>query len=233
MKYIKFLGLGLLFIFLLALIILKFLTYSALDVSVGPNMSNESYGWKVQSQDPTPIGQIILFQGGLVDAKAYLPLADHLSQLGYEVYLLDGFLDLPFFATDKAKDLILVEGVSDPIFLGHSLGGVVASQVAAAYPDQSDLVLLASYPSGQTDLSTFSGQVLSITASLDGVLNLENWQAAKDRLPSQTVYYSIQGGNHAQFANYGPQKGDQAAKISGEDQQAQVAKQIKQTLSQE
>ncbi|HFI0464153.1 TPA: alpha/beta fold hydrolase [Streptococcus suis] len=233
MKYIKYFGLGLLFIFVLALISLKFLSYSALGVSVGPNMSNESYGWKVQSQDPTPIGQIILFQGGLVDAKAYLPLADQLSKVGYEVYLLDAFLDVPFFARDAAQNLINAEGLSEPILLGHSLGGVVASQVAAAYPEQSDLVLLASYPSDQTDLSNFSGQVLSITASLDGVLNLENWQAAKDRLPSQTVYYSIQGGNHAQFASYGPQKGDQAAKISGEDQQAQVAKQIKQTLSQE
>ena len=32
----------------------------------------------------------------------------------------------------------------------------------------------------------------------------------------------IQGGNHAQFGNYGPQKGDLPAEISAQEQQAQT-----------
>ena len=32
----------------------------------------------------------------------------------------------------------------------------------------------------------------------------------------------IQGGNHAQFGNYGPQKGDLPAEITAEEQQAQT-----------
>ena len=35
--------------------------------------------------------------------------------------------------------------------------------------------------------------------------------------------YEIQGGNHAQFGNYGPQKGDLPATITAEEQQEQTA----------
>ena len=35
--------------------------------------------------------------------------------------------------------------------------------------------------------------------------------------------YEIQGGNHAQFGNYGPQKGDLPATITAEKQQEQTA----------
>lgn len=36
----------------------------------------------------------------------------------------------------------------------------------------------------------------------------------------------IEGGNHAQFGNYGPQKGDLPAAISAQDQQAQTVEAI-------
>ena len=40
----------------------------------------------------------------------------------------------------------------------------------------------------------------------------------------------IEGGNHAQFGNYGPQKGDQPATISAEEQQAQTVAAIEEFL---
>ena len=36
----------------------------------------------------------------------------------------------------------------------------------------------------------------------------------------------IEGGNHAQFGNYGPQEGDLPATISAEEQQAQTVEAI-------
>ena len=36
----------------------------------------------------------------------------------------------------------------------------------------------------------------------------------------------IQGGNHAQFGNYGPQKGDAPATISAEEQQARTVEAV-------
>ena len=40
----------------------------------------------------------------------------------------------------------------------------------------------------------------------------------------------IEGGNHAQFGNYGPQKGDLPATISAEEQQAQTVIAIEEFL---
>ena len=41
--------------------------------------------------------------------------------------------------------------------------------------------------------------------------------------PQGTIMQVIQGGNHAQFGNYGPQPGDGMATISAVDQQRQAA----------
>ena len=40
----------------------------------------------------------------------------------------------------------------------------------------------------------------------------------------------IEGGNHAQFGNYGPQKGDLPATISAEEQQARTVAAIEEFL---
>lgn len=42
----------------------------------------------------------------------------------------------------------------------------------------------------------------------------------------------IEGGNHAQFGNYGPQKGDLPATISTQEQQRQTAEAIEAFLAQ-
>ena len=42
----------------------------------------------------------------------------------------------------------------------------------------------------------------------------------------------IEGGNHAQFGNYSPQKGDLPAAISAEKQQKQTVKAIRNFLAQ-
>ena len=43
----------------------------------------------------------------------------------------------------------------------------------------------------------------------------------------------IEGGNHAQFGNYGPQKGDPPAAISAQEQQAQTVAAIEAFLSEQ
>lgn len=44
----------------------------------------------------------------------------------------------------------------------------------------------------------------------------------EDKLDYTENVVEIQGGNHAQFGNYGPQKGDPPATISTQEQQAQT-----------
>jgi hypothetical protein len=42
-------------------------------------------------------------------------------------------------------------------------------------------------------------------------------------LPSDTIFIGIEGANHAQFGDYGPQKGDVVASISLAEQHERVA----------
>ena len=44
----------------------------------------------------------------------------------------------------------------------------------------------------------------------------------EDKIDYAENVVEIEGGNHAQFGNYGPQEGDLPATISAEEQQAQT-----------
>ncbi|MBK0348813.1 dienelactone hydrolase family protein [Aerococcaceae bacterium zg-ZJ1578] len=183
------------------------------------------YGWHidVKEESKTPI---ILYQGALVDAKAYLPLAKALSNEQRDVYVIDAPLDLPIFASKQVDKIMVEEQLTEAVVMGHSLGGVVASQVAAGDNRIKGLVLLASYPSKHTDLSHVKFPVLSIRGTEDKVLNQDNWTQALKRLPDSLVIEVIEGGNHAQFGHYGAQKGDGVATISADVQQQMTADKV-------
>jgi hypothetical protein len=51
---------------------------------------------------------------------------------------------------------------------------------------------------------------------------MSNIDSSLAELPRGTIRQVIEGGNHAQFGNYGHQPGDGVATISAEDQQAQA-----------
>jgi hypothetical protein len=96
--------------------------------------------------------------------------------------------------------------------------------LAAGDPeDWSGLVLLASYPTDEMSIP-----VISIYGSEDLGLNRDNYsKAGSDGLwPDDFTELVIQGGNHAQFGNYGKQKGDGDAAIKREDQQLQTAEAV-------
>jgi hypothetical protein len=59
---------------------------------------------------------------------------------------------------------------------------------------------------------------LLIYGSQDEVLDHEKYQESLKNLPGVYTEYVIEGGNHAQFGSYGPQKGDGTALISAEQQ---------------
>ena len=96
---------------------------------------------------------------------------------------------------------------------GHSLGGYAASGYGADN-DFEGVLLLASYPS--KDLSDM--KVLSIYGSEDEVLNMETYEEGRKYFPEDSVEFIIEGGNHAQFGDYGLQDGDGTALISPEEQ---------------
>jgi dienelactone hydrolase len=115
---------------------------------------------------------------------------------------------------------------------GHSLGGAMAANYLYTHPDAAEgLVLWASYPADNNDLSTSGLQVLSVYGTLD-MAGMEPFENSRALLPENTTWVVIQGGNHAQFGDYGPQPGDNTATISAADQQAQIVKATTEFLSQ-
>ncbi len=176
---------------------------------------------------------IIFYQGALVKAESYGYLATELAKQGYSVYLLHHLLNLPILDM-KAADQVVADYQLDRFVVGgHSLGGVVASRFAKRELGHSGLkgvFFLASYPDEKGDLRAFEGGVLSITASNDQVLNWSSYQASQQYLPEQTVFQSIEGGNHGGFGAYGQQAGDGQATLSTEEQQAEVVNYLLQWL---
>ena len=108
---------------------------------------------------------------------------------------------------------------------GHSLGGVAACEYLAQHGSDFDgVVLLASYPN--SDLTDYAGFSLQLVGSEDGVVNRDSYDGARPNLPDDAHELVIEGGNHAQFGNYGEQSGDGTASISGTQQQEQTVEAV-------
>ncbi|MFW6281877.1 MAG: alpha/beta hydrolase [bacterium] len=115
---------------------------------------------------------------------------------------------------------------------GHSLGGAMAARYTYNnYSKLSGLILLASYPADNNDLSDKDIKVLSIYGGNDGITSLKKIDNSRDNLPDDTEYIEIKGGNHSQFGWYGFQDGDKKASISREKQQALIIDAIRKFLS--
>ena len=155
---------------------------------------------------------IIFYPGAKVEAAAYLPLLDQIRQTGVTCILVDMPFRMAIFDPNAAEDVMArFPDVEHWYMAGHSMGGAMASQFAADHPDQVDgLILLGAYIYGDYPPED--------TLTVYGSLN----QSVEDKLDYTENVVEIQGGNHAQFGNYGPQKGDLPAEISAQQQQAQT-----------
>ena len=160
----------------------------------------------------------ILYPGAKVEPEAYAPLAMEIAKNGYEVIIADMPLNFAILSPNKAEKIMNEhKNIESWVIGGHSLGGVVASKFASKESKVDGVVLLASYPSNE-ELKNLGKKVLSIWGSKDGVLNFTNLIESKDKLPKDTTYVEIEGANHAQFGDYGKQKGDHDALISEQKQ---------------
>jgi hypothetical protein len=177
-------------------------------------------GWYVFEPAGEPSVGLIFYPGGLVDPAAYAPLMRQLSDGGVLAIIVPMPLDLAVFGVNRADEVIAADSDVDTwIIGGHSLGGAMAAEYLKKKPDAVDgLVFLASYPSDSTDLSATPAKVLSIYGTEDGVAG-DVLEGSLQRLPGGTSLEVIAGGNHAQFGDYGPQKGDGTATVSRDVQQ--------------
>ncbi len=164
---------------------------------------------------------LILYPGGRVDYRSYAPTARAIAAEGYLVVIPAMPLSLAVFNPGAAADIIAArDEVATWVIGGHSLGGAMAANYIFNNPEDADgLVLWASYPAENDSLALWRDlPVLSVYGTNDGVSN-ETWDS---RLPPETQWLAIEGGNHAQFGWYGRQSGDGEATINREQQQEHV-----------
>lgn len=159
---------------------------------------------------------IIFYPGAKVEAEAYLPLLDQIRQTGVTCMLVHMPFRMAIFDADAAEEVTArFPEIQHWYIAGHSMGGAMASKFASDHPDLVDgLILMGAYIYGDYPEEN--------TLTIYGSLN----QSVEDHIDYTENIVEIQGGNHAQFGNYGPQKGDPPATISAEEQQRQTVEAI-------
>ena len=165
---------------------------------------------------------IIFYPGAKVEAEAYLPLLDQIRQTGVTCILVHMPFHMAIFDANAAEEVMAqFPEIQHWYMAGHSMGGAMASQFAAEHPDQVDgLILMGAYIYGDYP----DEDTLTIYGSLN--------QSVEDHIDYTENIVEIEGGNHTQFGNYGPQKGDLPAAISAEEQQKQTVEAIEAFLAQ-
>jgi len=170
-----------------------------------------------------PTTGFIFYPGGRVDYRSYAPALRDVAAQGYLVVLVPAPLNLMVFDMDAAGDIFpQLPEIEHWAVGGHSLGGAMAASYLYLNPGMADgLILWASYPAESNNLSDSGLKVLSIYGTLD-MAGMDKFDASRALLPADTTWVVIEGGNHAQFGDYGPQPGDNVAIISAADQQVQI-----------
>ncbi|MFA6128311.1 MAG: alpha/beta hydrolase [Bacteroidales bacterium] len=190
---------------------------------------------------------LVFYPGGLVDPHAYIELLSKFAIAGksHKVVIVKMPGNLAVLDGNKAAWIYNdFPDVKQWVIAGHSLGGVMACSVVNKYPDFfKGVVLMAAYPQSSASLASWTGSVLSLRGQYDGLVdsltiasnvgllpNPPYWIRSLSDFPGgttpKTVYFTIPGGNHAQFGKYGAQKGDGTAQITGEEQAATVTASI-------
>ncbi len=152
---------------------------------------------------------IIFYPGGKVEYEAYLPILKKLSDYGINIYLVEMPFNLAIFNENAADDIINNNPeIREWYLMGHSLGGVTGSNYAKDNEDKiTGLILLGSYNyaefAEEKTLTIYGENDLLMAQDIEYDINV----------------YEIEGGNHAQFGNYGIQDGDGVAEITTNEQQ--------------
>lgn len=165
---------------------------------------------------------IIFYPGGKVQPEAYSVIASKLAENGYTTIIVKMPFNLAVFAPNKADGVIGNHSeITKWVIIGHSMGGVFASNYAVNHQDKiKGVIYLAAYPNSNASNATF--KALSIRGSLDNITTAQDIESNKNKFPVNTTFITIEGGNHYNNGNYGVQTGDNNSTITKEEQQKQT-----------
>jgi hypothetical protein len=163
--------------------------------------------------------EVIFFQGGLTDPKAYAPLCRKFAENGFTCHLIKMDWRLPQYNYQKISNLFdLKQG--NYIIGGHSQGGKMAAQFVNENPDlMKGLFLMGTSHPRDIDLSSQNIPCIKLYAENDGLASVEEVMTNKNKLPKDTKLVLIKGGNHSQFGYLGKLLMDSSSDISLEEQQ--------------
>lgn len=165
---------------------------------------------------------VIFYPGGKVEYTAYSRTMHALAEQGVTTIIVKMPFNLAMFNVNGADAVVEAYTTIERWYMaGHSLGGVFASEyMMNAEEIFEGMVFMASYPN--SDFSELPVKMLSINGTNDTVLNSEAFTEALVKFSENTTFIAIEGGNHAQFGDYGHQKGDSIATITRDEQQKQL-----------
>lgn len=163
---------------------------------------------------------VIFYPGAKVEAEAYLPLLEQTGRPASPASWSTCPSAWRSLTQTRPEDVMeQFPDIQRWYIAGHSMGGAHGLPVCGKPPDEVDgLILLGAYIYGDYPPEK--------TLTVYGSLN----QSVEDHIDYTENVVEIEGGNRAQFGNYGPQKGDLPATISAEEQQARTVAAIEEFL---
>jgi len=168
---------------------------------------------------------LVIYPASRVDWRAYAPVATAISRKGFLVVVVPMPLNLASLDSARAESVIReFRRIRAWAIAGHGEGGTMAARLAAHHPGLfRALILWGARPAGD-NLGGSRICALSISGDKDGIVPPFVIKGSAWLLPATTLWVTIMGGNHSQFAWYGNQRRDGKALISRWDQQARVVR---------
>lgn len=190
----------------------------AIAVMADSSISITTFDGGVAFGDQDSQTGFIFYPGGKVEYTAYAPLLQKVAQGGIFCVIPEMPFNLAVLDSKAAEKVMdQFPGIETWYIGGHSLGGAMAADYAAKNPTKfAGVILLAAY--SISDISESGLQVLLMYGSEDRVLNMERYKEGLSYLPDDYTEFIIDGGNHAQFGDYGLQDGDGTAAIAPMEQ---------------
>jgi hypothetical protein len=166
--------------------------------------------------------EVIFFQGGLTDPKAYAPLCRKIAENGFTCHLIKMDWRMPQWDYLKINEMFDLKN-GNYIIGGHSQGAKIASQFVYENPNLiNGLFLLGTSHPRDFDLSDRNLPTIKLYAEFDGLASVPEVMENKAKLPKNTDMIKVVGGNHSQFGYLGKLLMDSSPVISLEEQQKQT-----------
>jgi hypothetical protein len=212
----------------LAIAIMSMLLYynkafpEALDIAATMDKVGNDYYFRGDSK----VG-FIIFSGAKADEKSYSYIAKLLHEAGHTVAIPKAPFHLSAFGIDRGFTIMEDNPqVEKWILVGHSLGGLPVSRIAAKQPGKLlGIALLATVASA--DLSELDISAIRITAENDKIMDKNRMDSYLGNLPENSLTVELTGANHQGFAAYNSFRGrDGEAAMTWQEQNEVTARLI-------